>query len=231
MRIGIIGSGAIGSALVHRFRVAGHEVIVANSRGPASLADFALETGARAGTVEEAVAGNDLVVVAIPQNKVPNLPTGLFADAPESLIIIDTGNYYPLQRDGRIDEIEAGLTESGWVERQLKRPVIKVFNTIKSQHLLENGKPAGTAGRIALAVGGDDPTSKAVVMDLIDQIGFDTVDAGTIAVSWRQQPGSLGYGKDYGTEDLRRALTDSNQERPVGYRATSNSPGTFASPA
>lgn len=231
MKIGIIGSGAIGSALTHLFRIAGHEVIVANSRGPSSLADLAQQTGARAGTVEEAVAGNDVVVVTIPQNKVPELPVGLFADAPENLIVIDTGNYYPRHRDGRIDEIETGLTESEWVERQLGRPVVKAFNTIKAQHLREKGQPRGAANRIALAVGGDDPEAKAVVMNLIDQIGFDTVDSGTIAESWRQQPEAPGYGDDYGIEKLRKALASASHERPTEHRATSNSPGTFASPA
>ena len=111
-------------------------------------------------------------------------------------MIIDASNYYPQQRDGRIAGIEDGLTESGWVEHQLGRPVIKAFNTILAKHLLDGGKPAGAAGRIALAVAGDDPIAKAAAMRLIDQIGFDTVDAGPIGESWRQQPGSPGYLKD-----------------------------------
>lgn len=231
MKIGIIGSGNIGGALTRRFRAVGHEVSVANSRGPASLAALAQETGARAASVEEVARGNDVVVVAIPLKQIEALPPGLFADAPRGMIVVDTGNYYPQQRDGRLDGIEAGLTESGWVEQRLGHPVIKAFNTIFAAHLLEDGKPAGTSGRIALAVAGDEPDAKAAVMGLIDEIGFDTVDAGTIDDSWRQQPGSPGYCKDYDVQGVRQALTETPKERAPEWRATPNSPGTYASPA
>lgn len=231
MKIGIIGAGNIGGALAHRFGAAGHEVTIANSRGPDSLADLATQTGARAGTVEEAVRGNDVVVVAIPLHRIPDLPADLFADAPSDLIVVDTSNYYPQQRDGRIDAIEAGMTESGWVERHLKRPVVKAFNSIIAPHLLENGKPKGAADRIALAVAGDNPTAKRTVMGLIDGIGFDTVDAGTIEESWRQQPGSPGYLKDYDVPGVQRALAAAKNERLPEWRATPNSPGSFDAPA
>ena len=231
MRIGIIGSGNIGGALTRRFRAAGHDVTVANSRGSASLAELARETGARAASVEEAARGRDVVVVAVPLNRIDDLPSGLFADAGPDLIVIDTSNYYPQQRDGRVDGIEAGSTESGWVEQRLGRPVVKAFNSILAGHLLENGTSAGTPGRIALAVAGDDPKAKATVMDLLDGIGFDTVDGGTIDDSWRQQPGSPGYLMDYDSEGVRRALAEARHERAPEWRATPNSPGTFDSPA
>lgn len=231
VKIGVIGAGNIGDALTRRFRATGHDVTVANSRGPASLVDLARETGARAVSVEEVVFGNDIVVVAIPQKRVEDLPPGLFSDAPGHLVVIDTGNYYPQERDGRIDGIEAGLTESAWVEQRLGHPVVKAFNTIIAQHLLEGGKPAGAAGRIALAIAGDDQTTKATVMGLIDEIGFDTVDAGTIMESWRQQPGSPGYCKDYDIMGVRQALTEAHEDRAPEWRATPNSPGTYASPA
>ena len=231
MKIGIIGSGNIGGALTRRFRAVGHDVAVANSRGPASLSDLARETGASAVSVEQAARGRDVVVVTIPLKRVEDLPPGLFADAPANLIVIDTGNYYPQHRDGRIDGIEAGMTESGWVEQQIGHAVVKAFNSIYAAHLLENGKPAGTAGRIALAVAGDDPNAKRTVMRLIDEIGFDTVDAGTIAESWRQQPGSPGYCKDYDVDGVRRALGEARRERAPEWRATPMSPGTYESPA
>jgi len=231
MKIGIIGSGHIGGALAQRFGAAGHDVSIANSRGPASLAELSAETGARAVTAQEAARGNDLVVVTIPLHRIPDLPAGLFADAPAELIVIDTSNYYPRERDGRIDGIEAGLTESGWVEQHLGHPVIKAFNTILAEHLLEKGRPAGAPDRIALAVAGDDPNAKATVMDLIDGIGFDTVDAGTIADSWRQQPGSPGYLKDYDVAGVERALAEATPERTPAWRATPNSPGTYDKPA
>ena len=231
MKIGIIGSGNIGGALTRRFRAVGHEVSVANSRGPASLAELARETGAHAASVEEVARGNDVVVVAIPLKQMEALPPGLFANAPHGMIVIDTSNYYPQQRDGRLNDIEAGLTESGWVEQRLGHSVVKAFNTILATHLLENGKPAGTSGRIALAVAGDEPDAKATVMGLIDEIGFDAVDAGTIGDSWRQQPGSPGYCEDYDAQRVRQALAETPEERAPEWRATPNSPGTYASPA
>lgn len=231
MKIGIIGSGNIGGALTRRFRAVGHEVSVANSRGPASLADLAQETGAHAASVEEVARGNDVVVVAIPLKQVESLPPELFADAPAGMVVIDTSNYYPQQRDGRVDGIEAGLTESGWVEQRLGHPVIKAFNTILAPHLLGNGKPSGTAGRIALAVAGDDPHAKATVTGLIGEIGFDAVDAGSIETSWRQQPGSPGYCRDYDVQGVRQALAGAHDGRAPKWRATSNSPGTYELPA
>jgi predicted dinucleotide-binding enzyme len=230
-RIGIIGSGNIGGALTRLFTKAGHKVTVANSRGPASLADLARETGALPATVAETAQDSEIVVVAVPMLAVSSLPSGLFDNAPERLIVIDTSNYYPRQRDGRIDEVEAGMTESGWVERQLRRPVIKVFNTIIAENLLNKGKPRGAAGRIALAVAGDDAPAKATVMQLVEDIGFDAVDAGAIAQSWRQQPGSPGYLKDYDVAGVRQALAEATPLRTPEWRATPNSPGTYASPA
>ena len=230
MKIGIIGSGSIGGALTRRFRAAGHEVTVANSRGPASLVELAHETGARAGTVAEAARGNDVVVVAIPMNRINDL-AGLFANAPPDLVVVDTSNYYPRQRDGRIAGIEEGRTESGWVQERLGHSVVKAFNNIYARHLQENGKPAGAPGRIALPIAGDDAKAKATVMRLIDEIGFDSVDAGTIDESWRQQPGSPVYAKDHDAEGVRKALAEARKERAPEWRATGSSPGTFTSPA
>src|SRR3978361_2338757 len=129
MKIGIIGAGNIGGTLTRRLTTLGHEVSVANSRGPETLADLAGETGASAVPVSEAAQGKDLVVVTIPQVKVPDLPDGLFADA-AATVVVDTGNYYPQQRDGRIDGIENGTPESRWVEQQIGHPVVKAFNNV-----------------------------------------------------------------------------------------------------
>ena len=230
MKIGIIGTGNIGGTLTRRFRAVGHDVNVANSRGPASLAGLALETGAHAASVEEVARGKDVVVVAIPLKQVEGLPPSLFAKAPAKMVVIDTNNYYPQQRDGRLDGIEAGLTESGWVEQRLGHPVVKAFNMIVAPHLLEDGKPAGTVGRITLAVAGDEP-KKVTVMGLVNEIGFDTVDAGRIEEAWRQQPGSPGYCMDYNAEGVRQALAATPEERAPEWRAAPNSPGTYALPA
>jgi predicted dinucleotide-binding enzyme len=220
LRIGLIGAGNIGGNLARRFAALGHEVAVANSRGPETLAGLAAETGARAVTVQEAARGKDVVVVTIPQKNVPDLPAGLFDGVPGDVVVVDTGNYYPRPRDGRIEGIEEGLTESRWVERQLGRPVVKAFNNIYARHLLDRGRPAGTPGRIALPVAGDDPAAKAVVMRLVDELGFDPVDAGGLDDSWRQQPGTPVYAKDYDAEGVRRALAEATPGRKPEWRAS-----------
>jgi predicted dinucleotide-binding enzyme len=141
MKIGIIGAGNIGGTLTRRLAALGHEVCVANSRGPETLRELAAETGATAASVTEAARDKD-VVVTIPENNIPDLPDDLFADASD-VVVVDTGNYYPQQRDGRIDTIEEGMVESRWVQQQLGRPVIKVFNNIYADHLRDNDRPAG----------------------------------------------------------------------------------------
>jgi 8-hydroxy-5-deazaflavin:NADPH oxidoreductase len=218
--IGIIGSGNVGGALARLFTKAGRDVAIANSRGPDSLANLARETGAHPMTVAETVRNSEIVVVAMPMARVSNLPKDLFHDAPAHLIVIDTSNYYPRQRDGFIEQVEAGMTESGWVERQLGHPVVKVFNTITAKSLLNKGKPGGATGRVALAVAGDDARAKATVMRLVEEIGFDAVDAGTIEQSWRQQPGSPGYLRDYDAAGVRQALAEATRVRTPEWRAT-----------
>jgi predicted dinucleotide-binding enzyme len=224
MKIGIIGAGQIGGALTLRLTALGYEVFVANSRGPETLADLAAETGATAVSVRDAVRGVDLVVVAIPEKNVPSLPAGLFADTGEGVVVVDTGNYYPRQRDGQIKAIEAGMPESRWVEQQLGRPVVKAFNNIFARHLLELGKPAGAAGRIALPVAGDDAAGKAIVLRLVDELGFDGVDAGGLNDSWRQQPGTPVYTKDLDAEGVRRALSQARRDRAPEWRAAAEQP-------
>ncbi|HEX3158677.1 MAG TPA: NAD(P)-binding domain-containing protein [Gemmatimonadaceae bacterium] len=219
MKIGIIGAGHIGGTLTRRLRALGHDVAVANSRGPETLGKLAAETGAHAVTVSEAVRGRDVVIVSIPERSIRDLPPDLFAAVDTATAVVDTGNYYPQQRDGRIDAIEAGTTESGWVAEQLGRPVVKAFNNIYAKHLMERGRPTGQAGRIALPVAGDDAAAKAVVMRLIDDLGFDAVDAGTLDESWRQQPGTPVYGTDLDSVDVRRALASASQDRLPEFRA------------
>jgi len=220
MKIGIIGAGNIGGTLARRLAPLGHQVSVANSRGPESLAAFARESGARAVTVEEAARAGDVVIVSIPLKNVSRLPRDLFKGVPDSVVVVDTGNYYPRQRDGRIDPIERGATEARWVADQLGRPVVKAFNNIYARHLLERGKPKGTAGRIALPIAGDDPRAKQVVTRLLDELGFDAVDGGGLDESWRQQPGTPVYGTDFDAAGVRRGLAEAKQERPAEFRAT-----------
>ena len=215
MDIGIIGSGNIGGTLARRFTELGHQVKIANSRGPESLATFAAESGAIAATVEEAARAKDLIVVTIPEAAVEELPAGIPADT--SAVVVDTGNYYP-SRDGRIAEIDDGMIESEWVAQALGHPVVKAFNNIFAAHLGAKGVPSGTAGRIALPVAGDDPRSKELVLGLIDDLGFDGVDAGTLADSWRQQPGTPVYATDLDADGVKKALAQADAERIVEYR-------------
>jgi 8-hydroxy-5-deazaflavin:NADPH oxidoreductase len=219
MRIGIIGAGNIGGTLARRLTALGHEVSIANSRGPETLAGLARETGAKAVTIEQAARSGDVVIVAIPEKNIASLPAGLFDGVPETVVVADTGNYYPAQRDGRIDAIENGSTESRWVSDQIGRPVVKVFNTIYAQHLLERGKPKGSPGRIALPVAGDDRRAKDVILRLLDELGFDGVDAGRLDESWRQQPGTPIYGTDLDAAGARKALAEAKPERPEAQRA------------
>jgi predicted dinucleotide-binding enzyme len=211
MKIGIIGAGKIGGTLATRLTALGHEVRIANSHGPETLRDVAARTEATPATAANAVKGAELVVVTIPLGRVPELKRDIFKQRAASAPIVDTCNYYP-SRDGRIEEIEAGLPESRWVEKQIGHPVIKAFNNIFFKHLLDGGKPAGAPGRIALPVSGDDPATKSKVMRLIDQLGFDAVDAGRLDESWRQQPGTPCYTSDLDANGLRRALAEAERK-------------------
>jgi predicted dinucleotide-binding enzyme len=221
LRIGIIGAGNIGGNLTRRLRGLGHDVSVANSRGPETLSELAAETGARAVPATDAATEAELVIVTIPEKNIPSLPAGVLDGAAKGAPVIDTGNYYPRQRDGQIEAIEAGLPESRWVEQQLGHPVLKAFNGIYAQHLLDRGLPAGAPGRIALPVAGDDPAAKAKVMALVDELGFDPVDAGGLDESWRQQPGTPVYGADLDAEGVRGALAAAPPDRPTEFRAES----------
>nr|WP_255363974.1 NAD(P)-binding domain-containing protein [Dyella sp. 333MFSha] len=230
MKIGIIGAGNIGQALTRRFREIGHEVLIANSRGPETLSGLAKETGAVAVTAHEAARGGEVVIVTIPESRIPGLPSDLFAGVSPETVVVDTGNYYPRERDGRIAPIEEGVPESQWVADQLGRPVIKAFNNIYAEHLRTHGKPSTADKRIALPVAGDDSNAKATILKLVDELGFDGVDAGTLAESWRQQPASPVYGTDLDLEGVRQALLDATRERRPEWRATSESPGTYDAP-
>jgi 8-hydroxy-5-deazaflavin:NADPH oxidoreductase len=231
MKIGIIGAGQIGGTLARRFTELGHQVFIANSRGPQSLADVIAKTGATAVTAHEAARAGDVVVVTIQQARIPELPKDLFAGVPDDVVVIDTGNYYPRERDGRIEGIEGGLLESRWVERQLGRPVIKAFNNIYAKSLGEKGSPAGTPGRVALPVASDQAAGKAAVLKLVEQLGFDAIDAGDLDESWRQQPGTPVYCKDYDANGVHKALSEASRQRTAQWTGTEKSPGTFAAPA
>src|SRR5260221_1466851 len=159
MNFGVIGPGNIGEVIIRKLGDAGYPVKMAKSRGPESLKDLAARTGAIPVAVEQVGQDVDVLVIVVPQKAIPELPKGLLNKARKDTIIIDVGNYYPF-RDGRIDELENGLTESVWVERQIGRPVVKVLNTIPSKALMAAGRPAGSRDRVALPISGDIPRQK-----------------------------------------------------------------------
>jgi predicted dinucleotide-binding enzyme len=219
MKIGIIGAGQIGGTLTRRLRELGHEVNVSNSRSPETLTDLANETGATAVWAEDAAADADLVVVSIPQKNVTDLAEGIVNARKPGAPVIETNNYYPQQRDGEIAAIEDGQVESAWVAEQIGAPVYKVFNGIWWKHLLERGKSNGTPNRIALPIAGEDGPGRELVHDLVEQLGFDPVDAGPIFDSWRQQPGTPVYGQDFNADRTRTALAEATPGRTLEWSA------------
>ncbi len=206
MRIGIIGVGNIGGTLARKLRAAGHEVRVANSKGPEGVKAFADEIGAAAVDTMGAADGADMIIISIPFPAITKLPKDLFENVPQGVPIVDTGNYYPGMRDPQIAEIDAGMPESIWVSKQLGRPVIKAFNNILADSLADLGRPETSPDRLAVAVAGDDHAQKQMVMNIVNEVGFDPVDTGTLDESWRQQPSTPAYCCDYNSEEMRKAL-------------------------
>ncbi len=209
----------MGGILARRLARLGHHVSIANSRGPGSLTVLAAEIGATPVSVVDAAKAGEIVILAIPTKAVADLPRGLFANVQGSVVVIDIGNYHPELREGRIDAIDRGLPESQWVAQQIGHPVIKAFNNILDKSLLEKGVPRGTRGRIALPVAGDSSDAKAVVLRLVDELGFDPVVGGLLDDSWRQQPGTPAYCRDLEAPALRRALAEAVRSRIAEYRA------------
>lgn len=198
MKIGIIGIGEIGGTLAAKWSRNGHSVRVANSRGAEAARAFADQVGAVAADIHGAVEGAEIVLLSMPFPAVASLPNDLFERTSKDAVIIDTANYYPDVRDPRIAEVDAGMPESVWVSRQLRRPIFKAFNSIMFYALSELGRPEGAPDRLAIPVAGDDARGKRIVMGLISEIGFDPVDGGSLEQSWRQQPSTPAYCCDYG---------------------------------
>lgn len=217
--LGIIGSGAIGSAVARLATSAGMEVLIANSRGPESLADLVTELGggAEAGTPSEAAAFADQVVVAIPLNRLRELPLEALAGK----LVVDTGNYYP-HRDGRIAELDSHeMTTGELVQKTLVGvDVVKAFNNILARHIPLLARPAGARDRSALPIVGNDSRAKAAAASLIDRLGFDTVDAGDLSEGWRSEPEAAAYTQAYAADPASLAqnyLTD--QGKPLAADA------------
>lgn len=211
MKIGILGTGHIGKTLVRTLSAAGHDVKVANSRGPETIDKELLASGARAATTQDALNGVEAVILSIPLNRISDIAP-LVAELPEDTVVIDTSNYYPF-RDDRIDAIEDGQVESLWVAEQLGRPIAKAWNAIGSASFAKKGLPAGSPGRIAIPVAADRNHDRDVAMALVNDSGLDPFDAGPLAGSWRQQPGAPVYCTDLTLQEIGVALKAAERER------------------
>lgn len=216
MKIGIIGAGSIGYNIAKKL-APNHTIKIAASKQSEELRKKAEDIGVTAVNIREAVKDVEVLITSIPLKAIPDLPTDLFDAVPEDIIIADTSNYYPL-RDGHIEELDKGKVESVWVSEHFGRPVIKAFNNLMTHTLVYGGKPEGEEGRLAISVAGDSSKSKEIIGALINEIGFDVVDGGKIAESWRQQPGTPGYCSELTCEELKEALATANKETAAKNR-------------
>lgn len=216
MKIGIVGTGAIGSILAEKLSAAGHQVKVTNTRDMPELRKIAASLGAAAATIQDVVKDVDVIIFSIPFKAYKDLPKSLLQDVPKDVIIMDTSNYYPL-RDGELRGLK-GKTESEYISETLGRPVIKVFNNIMEYALKHKGKAASEEGRIAISVAGDNEEHKKVAAELVDQTGFDTVDGGSLAQSWRQESGNPAYCTELNAAELKQALADAERGKAPAVR-------------
>ncbi|KQO08881.1 NADP oxidoreductase [Agreia sp. Leaf244] len=191
--IGLIGAGHIGSQLARLSIASGYDVVISNSRGPETLSALVEELGpkARAATAEEAAKAGDLVIVTIPLKAYESVPVEPLAGK----IVIDTNNYYP-QRDGNIAELDSkSTTSAALLQKHLPTSkVVKAFNHIEAAKLTSEAQEPRTENRRALVISGDNGDAKTIVSSLIDGFGFDVVDDGSLANSWRVEPGTPAYG-------------------------------------
>jgi predicted dinucleotide-binding enzyme len=211
LKIGILGAGNIGKTLARKLAAAGHDVKVANSRGPETIPAEALEFGARAVTAAEAVQDVEVVILSLPPTSFSKVAP-LLAGLPAETVVIDTSNYHPA-RDGRIEALDAGQVESSWVVEQLGRPIVKAWNTIESTPFATKGTTQGSPDRVALPVAADRDRDREVGMALVEDTGFDAFDAGSLENSWRMQPGSPVYCTDLTLAELPDALASAEKER------------------
>jgi 8-hydroxy-5-deazaflavin:NADPH oxidoreductase len=209
MRFGIIGAGPIGSIISKKLVNNGHDIKIADARGIERLEGKKL-----AGTpvlVEDAIKNIEVLILSLPTNALPSI-RNIIDQVGKEVIIVDTSNYYPF-RDGKIEELENGMVESVWVSNQLGRPIIKAFNNLLAYTLEHEGKSEDSSGRIAMAVAGNDLSQKQVVMNVVNELGLDAVDSGSLSDSWRQQPGTPAYCTELTKDDLTKALNKANKEK------------------
>jgi predicted dinucleotide-binding enzyme len=216
VKIGIIGAGKIGSTLAREFVQAGHAVRLANSRRPETISELADSLGAKAVFAREAAEDADVLVLSIQVTNLPKIGTTL-ANLPASAVLIDTSNYYPF-RDVRVPALDQGAVESLWVSDLLGRPVVKAWNAIMAESLARKGRASGAVDRLAIPVAADDPAARSVALELVEASGFDALDAGVLADSWRFQPGQPAFCTDLPHELLRKALALADREKAPKLR-------------
>lgn len=211
MKIGILGTGFMGKHRARKLAAAGHDVKSANSRGPDTIEAEVLETGARAATAQDAAREAEVVILAMPHPGHKKI-YGLISALSDETVVIDISNYFP-GRDPVNPELEAGKAESEFVRDYFGRPIAKAWNSIGMASFEAHGRLAGQPGRIALPVAGDRRYDRKVAMTLVNDTGFDPFDAGELADSWRQQPGSPVYITDLTYDELEPALASAERDR------------------
>lgn len=213
--IGIVGAGYVGGTLARKLAAVGHRVRIANSKDPSTLTEYESEEGITAMWASEAIDGVDIAILSVPQIAITKFSDSLKSLLSSVPIVIDTGNYYPV-RDGRIAALDDGLPDSEWVASLLGRPVFKAFNNMTAPSLKHKGTTE-KEGRLALAVAGPATDDKQKVFSLVDQLGFDPIDGGELAQSWRQQPGTPVYCQDLDAEDMRAGLLETDRSKFAEY--------------
>jgi predicted dinucleotide-binding enzyme len=216
MKLAVIGAGAIGGNLARKLSASGHDVEVADARGPEAIRADILDTGARAVALDAAVQDKDAVVLAIPFGVAGQL-ADLFATVPAETVVIDTSNYYP-HLGGQVEAVDNGKVESVYTSELLGRPVVKAWNAALAETQRTKGVPAGTPGRIAIPVAGDFDEARKVAMSLVDDTGFDPYDAGLLADSWRQQPMGPAYCTELTLDELPGALAAADRVKDAAVR-------------
>ena len=216
MKIGIVGTGSIGSLLAEKLSKAGHQIKVTNTRAMPELEKIAASLGASAATLKDVVKDVDAIIFSMPFNAYINLPKNLLNDVPQEVVVMDTSNYYPF-RDGEVPEL-AQISESEYISRIVNRPLVKVFNNMLEGTLKYKGKTAGEEARVAISIAGDNQEHKKVVAQLVDITGFDTVEAGSLAESWRQQPGTPAYCTELNEAELKEALANAEKGKAPAIR-------------
>jgi predicted dinucleotide-binding enzyme len=209
MRFGFIGAGPMALNIAKKLAKNGHDIKIADARGIERLEGK--ELAGKPVSVEEVITDIDVLIVSIPFNALPSIRS-VIEQVGEEVVIVDTSNYYSV-RDNNIEEIKNGMVESVWVSQQLGRPIIKAFNNLLAYTLEYKGTPEGTSERLAIAIAGDNQSHKQIIMNVVNEVGFDPLDGGSLGESWRQQPGTPGYCTELTKEELTAAMKRANKEK------------------